>query len=180
MALLGSDFTDEKGRIARDAGYYAGNDVILTKSSGGHPLDDLDRSILAQLSGDARMSVAVLARRLRVARSTVQARLERLESSGAIAGYTLRLGEAARTARIRATVLLVIEPRAQPAVLTRLKVIPQVERIHTTSGRVDLLIQLAADSTSDLDDTLDRIGGIEGVRSSESLIHLSTKLDRAV
>jgi|TARA_R110001606_G_scaffold20690_33_gene73711 DNA-binding Lrp family transcriptional regulator len=143
-------------------------------------LDDLDRNILAQLSGDARMSVAVLARRLRVARSTVQARLERLESTGAIAGYTLRLGEAARGARIRATVLLGIEPRAQPGVLSRLKSLPQVERVHTTSGRVDLLLQLATSSTTELDETLDRIGGIEGVRSSESLIHLATKLDRAV
>lgn len=143
-------------------------------------MDDLDRNILAQLSGDARMSVAVLASRLRVARSTVQARLERLESTGAIAGYTLRLGEAARGARIRATVLLGIEPRAQPGVLSRLKSLPQVERVHTTSGRVDLLLQLATSSTTELDETLDRIGGIEGVRSSESLIHLATKLDRAV
>ncbi|WP_042248403.1 Lrp/AsnC family transcriptional regulator [Paracoccus sp. PAMC 22219] len=143
-------------------------------------MDDLDRNILAQLSGDARMSVAVLARRLRVARSTVQARLERLESTGAIAGYTLRLGEAARGARIRATVLLGIEPRAQPGVLSRLKTLPQVERVHTTSGRVDLLLQLATASTTELDETLDRIGAIEGVRSSESLIHLATKLDRAV
>lgn len=143
-------------------------------------MDDLDRNILAQLSGDARMSVAVLARRLRVARSTVQARLERLESTGAIAGYTLRLGEAARGARIRATVLLGIEPRAQAGVLSRLKSLPQVERVHTTSGRVDLLLQLATSSTTELDETLDRIGGIEGVRSSESLIHLATKLDRAV
>ena len=143
-------------------------------------MDDLDRNILAQLSGDARMSVAVLARRLRVARSTVQARLERLESTGAIAGYTLRLGEAARGARIRATVLLGIEPRAQPGVLSRLKSLPQVERVNTTSGRVDLLLQLATSSTTELDETLDRIGGIEGVRSSESLIHLATKLDRAV
>lgn len=143
-------------------------------------MDDLDRNILAQLSGDARMSVAVLARRLRVARSTVQARLERLESTGAIAGYTLRLGEAARGARIRATVLLGIEPRAQPGVLSKLKSLPQVERVHTTSGRVDLLLQLATSSTTELDETLDRIGGIEGVRSSESLIHLATKLDRAV
>lgn len=143
-------------------------------------MDDLDRNILAQLSGDARMSVAVLARRLRVARSTVQARLERLESTGAIAGYTLRLGEAARGARIRATVLLGIEPRAQPGVLSRLKTLPQVERVHTTSGRVDLLLQLATASTTELDETLDRIGAIDGVRSSESLIHLATKLDRAV
>lgn len=143
-------------------------------------MDDLDRSIITQLSQDARVSVAVLSRRLKVARSTVQARLERLESSGAIAGYTLRLGETARSARIRATVLLVIEPRSLAAILARLKTIAEVERIHTTSGRVDLALQVAAGSTSALDDVLDKIGGLEGVRSSESLIHLSTKLDRAI
>ncbi len=126
------------------------------------------------------MSVAVLSRRLKVARSTVQARLERLENTGAIAGYTLRLGEAARASRIRATVLVTTEPRSLPAILARLRVLPQVERIHSTSGRVDLLLQLATATTSELDDILDRIGGIEGVRSSESLIHLSTKLDRAL
>nr|WP_280637520.1 MULTISPECIES: Lrp/AsnC family transcriptional regulator [unclassified Paracoccus (in: a-proteobacteria)] len=140
----------------------------------------MDRNILTQLAQDARMSVAVLARRLKVARSTVQARLERLEGSGAIAGYTLRLGEAVRASRIRATVMLVIEPRSLPGILARLKTLPQVERIHTTSGRVDLLLQLATSSTAELDDLLDRIGALDGVRSSESLIHLSTKLDRAV
>ena len=80
---------------------------------------------------------------------------------------------------IRATCLLNIEPRAQAAILTRLRSLPEVERIHTTSGRVDLLLQLAASSTSQLDDVLDQIGGLTGVKSSESLIHLSTKLDRA-
>lgn len=142
-------------------------------------MDELDRNILAQLSQDARMSVAVLARRLKLARSTVQTRLERLESSGAIAGYTLRLGDAARNARIRATVLLAIEPRSLPAILPRLRVLHQVERINTISGRADLLLQLAAATTTELDDVLDRIGNIDGVRSSESLIHLSTKLDRS-
>ncbi len=143
-------------------------------------MDDLDRSILALLGADARISVATLARRLKVARSTIQARLERLETSGVIAGYTVKLGEAAREGRIRATVLLQVEPRAQAGILTRLKSIPEVERLHTTSGRVDLLLQVAAPSTSVLDTILDQIGEITGVKSSESLIHLSTKLDRAV
>jgi DNA-binding Lrp family transcriptional regulator len=142
-------------------------------------VDDLDRGIVAHLAQDARLSVAVLARRLKVARSTVQARLERLETSGAIAGYTLRLGDSAREHRIRATCLLTIEPRSQVGILSRLRNMPEVERIHTTSGRVDLLLQLAAASTSQLDDVLDQIGGLTGVRSSESLIHLSTKLDRS-
>ena len=147
--------------------------------TGGGNMDELDRGILAHLAQDARLSVAVLARRLKVARSTVQARLERLETSGAIAGYTLRLGDSARENRIRATCLLTIEPRSQAGILTRLRNLPEVERIHTTSGRIDLLLQLAAASTSQLDDVLDQIGGLTGVKSSESLIHLSTKLDRS-
>lgn len=143
-------------------------------------MDELDRNIIALLGADARMSIAMLARRLKVARSTIQARLERLESSGVIVGYTIKLGESAREGRLRASVLLTVEPRAQANILTRLKAISEVERVFTTSGRFDLLLQIAAPSTKLLDDVLDQIGGMTGVRSSESLIHLSTRIDRAV
>jgi DNA-binding Lrp family transcriptional regulator len=143
-------------------------------------MDELDRNILGHLGADARISVATLARRIRVARSTIQARLERLESSGVIVGYTVKLGGAAREARIQASVLLTVEPRAQANILSRLKAIPEVERAFTTSGRFDLLLQIAAPSTAILDQVLDQIGAMTGVRSSESLIHLSTRIDRAV
>lgn len=142
-------------------------------------MDTLDRDLLAALSADARAPVSTLARRLKVARSTVQARIERLENSGAIAGYTVRLGEGALAGRIRATVLLSIEPRSQATVVTRLRALTGVERLHTTSGRFDLLLQIAARDTTALDTLLDDIGAVPGIRSSESLIHLSTKLDRA-
>ena len=143
-------------------------------------MDDLDRNILVLLGADARMSVATLARRLKVARSTIQARLERLETTGIIAGYTLKLGEEARQGRLRASVLLTIEPRAQAAILSRLKSIAEVERVFTTSGRFDRLLLVAAPNTQVLDTVLDQIGALTGVRSSESLIHLSTRIDRAV
>ena len=143
-------------------------------------MDELDNGILALLGADARLSVATLARRLKVARSTIQARLERLETGGVIAGYTVKLGEAARQGRLVASVLLTIEPRAQAAILSRLKSIPEVERVFSTSGRFDLLLQVATANTRVLDDVLDHIGGLTGVKSSESLIHLSTRLDRAV
>jgi DNA-binding Lrp family transcriptional regulator len=143
-------------------------------------MDELDRNLLALLGADARMSVATLARRLKVARSTIQARLDRLDESGVIAGYTLKLGEGAREGRLRASVLLTIEPRTQAALLTRLKSIAEVERVFTTSGRFDLLLQVAAPNTQVLDQVLDQIGAMAGVKASESLIHLSTKIDRAV
>ncbi|RUS60034.1 Lrp/AsnC family transcriptional regulator [Pseudorhodobacter sp. E13] len=143
-------------------------------------MDELDRKVLALLGADARISVATLARRLKVARSTIQARLERLETNGTIAGYTVKLGEAGRQDRLRASVLLTIEPRTQAACLTRLKSIAEVERVITTSGRFDFLLQIAAPNTQVLDQVLDEIGSMTGVRSSESLIHLSTKIDRAI
>ncbi len=143
-------------------------------------MDDTDKRLIHALSADARASVSTLARRLGLARTTVQARLEKLERSGVIAGYTVKLGEAARLDRIKATVLLQFDPRKGPLILQRLKTIPAVEAVHTSSGRFDMILQLATRNTAQLDETLDIIGAIDGVRSSESLIHLSTKFDRSL
>ena len=140
-------------------------------------IDKTDRQLLALLRENARTPVAELARRLGLARTTIQARIERLERRGAIAGYTLREGAGLRPP-LQATVLVSIEPRTAAAVLGRLKSLPGVEVVHTTSGRFDLLVQVSAASTAELDRTLDRIGEARGVRSSESLIHLATKIDR--
>lgn len=143
-------------------------------------LDALDQALLSALQDDARMSVSALAKRLGAARTTVQARLERLERRKIIVGYSVRLNPDAEQAFIRATVLAQIAPRATPSVLARLRNIPQVESAHTTSGRFDLALRLRAATTADLDDLLDEIGAMDGVRSLESLIHLSTRIDRAM
>lgn len=140
-------------------------------------MDDIDRTLLDLLGANARTPVSDLARRLGLARSTVQARIERLEARGIIAGYALKLGRDGRAA-IRATVLLALEPRATASVLVRLRKLAQVEAAHTASGRFDMVLELAASSPAELDTALDAIGAIDGVRSSESLIHLSTRIGR--
>lgn len=143
-------------------------------------LDQTDRRIIALLSTDARMPVARLAQRLGLARTTAQARIERLERSGVIAGYTLRLSEEATRGQIRATVLLQITPQAQNAIVMQLRRIAEVELAHTTSGRFDMALQIRAGSTGELDATLDRIGEITGVSAMETLIHLTTRIDRPI
>lgn len=143
-------------------------------------MDDTDRALLALLGANARMPVAKIAQRLGLARTTAQARLDRLERSGTIAGYTVRLSDGARAGQIRATVLIHLTPSAQTAVLRQLDRLPAVEQVHTTSGRFDLACTLRTASTLALDDTLDRIGAIDGVQAMETLIHLSTRIDRTV
>jgi DNA-binding Lrp family transcriptional regulator len=56
-------------------------------------LDPTDRRLLALLQADAREPVSSLARKLDLARSTVQERIARLERTHVIAGYTIRTGE---------------------------------------------------------------------------------------
>ncbi len=142
-------------------------------------MDRLDSRILSALAADSARPVAELARELGLARSTVQARIRRLEERGIIAGYTIRLGEGHAAQRIRATVLLRIAPQANAAVIGRLRAIAQIERCNSTSGRFDMILQIAAETTAELDSLLDRIGAIEGVAETETLVHLSTKFDRA-
>ncbi len=140
-------------------------------------LDATDRALIAALRRNARTPTAELARRLGLPRTTLQARIERLERSGVIRGYTLKLGPAARQG-IRATVLLQVEPRASAGLVRRLETMPEIERALTCSGRFDLVLEVLAPSPAALDALLDRIGALPGVRSSESLVHLAERIDR--
>ena len=71
----------------------------------------LDGELIALLKQNARLPTAELARRLGVARSTIQARLERLEQTGAILGYTIRPGKSEEDKHlVRAHVAIRVSP----------------------------------------------------------------------
>lgn len=142
------------------------------------PLDETDKALLRFLRRNARIPTAELARRVGVSRTTVQARLEKLERTGAITGYTIQTGDAYDPGVIRATVLIQVEPRQTGAIVGALRKMREVEGLFTTAGRFDMAVQLAAPGTPQLDAALDRIGSLDGVRGVESLIHLTAKIDR--
>lgn len=139
--------------------------------------DELDDAILALLTDDARMPVTGLAARLRVARSTVQQRLARLERDGVIAGYTIRRGGPPSEA-VRAHVSIVVEPKRSAEVTRRIGAMPAVELLCTVSGDVDLVAVVAGRSAADLDGVLDAIGALPGVTRTTSSVVLSVKVDR--
>ncbi|MCF1482897.1 MULTISPECIES: Lrp/AsnC family transcriptional regulator [Rhizobium/Agrobacterium group] len=141
-------------------------------------VSDKDRELLALLGENARMPVATLARRLGLSRTTVQARLERLEREGVIAGYGLRLSDAYQSALIRAHVMITMAPKALSSVTAELAAIPQVTALHSVNGPYDLIAMLAAPSIQELDRLIDRIGELSGVERTLSSIILSTRIAR--
>ena len=94
-------------------------------------MDDLDKKLIQSLSDNARAPLTDLARQLGIARTTVQSRIERLERTGTIRGYTLRMGYASRPV-IRASVLIAFDPHSGGEVLSKLRSLPEVRRAHKT------------------------------------------------
>lgn len=141
-------------------------------------MDHTDLALLDLLEADARESVTGLASRLKLARSTVQDRLARLEKSGEIRGYTIRRADHAGTRRIRAQVMLSVDPKLSDRIVADLKALPELKRLVTVSGEFDLSAEVAADTTERLDAILDHIGRMKGVQRTMSSIVLSVKAER--
>ena len=87
---------------------------------------EIDAELIRLLEQDARLSTSELARRLGIARSTVQSRIERLERSGTIAGYTLRLGATATPNDVQAHVSIRVSPKHQASVERQLMKLPGI------------------------------------------------------
>jgi DNA-binding Lrp family transcriptional regulator len=141
-------------------------------------LDEIDRSLIALLQANARDSVANLARKLGVARTTVLSRLARLERNGVIAGYGVRLGSDMLDSSLNAYVGIALSPKAGKDVLRRMGKIPEVQMLCAVSGEFDYIAWLRTDTPARLDELLDQIGEIDGVSDTNTSIVLAVKIDR--
>lgn len=140
--------------------------------------DDIDARIVDRLRENARASIADIARTLGLSRTTVQSRIERLERSGRIAGYTVRLAEAHERGLIRAYVMLTVAPKQSAAVVSAIRRMPEVRRLNSVSGPFDLIAEAAAPSAAAMDALIDALGALEGVERTTSSIVLSGKIER--
>ena len=141
-------------------------------------LDDLDRRLLALLQANARESTAQLSRRLGVARTTVLARLARLERQGTITGYTVRLAVDVDARAVEAVVGIVTDPKQGRSVVHELAALPELRQLNSVSGEFDYVALLRAETPARLDDLLDRIGEIAGVARTTTSVVLARRIDR--
>ena len=137
-------------------------------------MDALDHQLIALLRQDARASIATLAHKLKVSRGTVTNRLTRLEDSGQIVGYTVRLRADVAQPHITAWMSIAVEGNRTREVVGILLGEPGVAGLFDTNGRWDLLAELRADNLSELAEILERVRLIKGIGATETSIHLQT------
>ncbi len=136
--------------------------------------DAIDRELVAILRSDARASISKLAKQLNVSRGTVQNRLDRLISSGAILGFTVRAHSELETDVIKAIMMIEVAGKTTTQVINKLRGIPQLEKIHTTNGAWDLVAEIHTADLLEFDRVLRDVRTIDGVLNSETSILLSS------
>lgn len=137
-------------------------------------MDATDQQLLSLLRKDARTNVATLAKKLGVSRGTVTNRITKLEDTGVIVGYTVRLRPDAQPNQISAWMSVAVEGNETRAVIASLLGEPGVAALHDTNGRWDLLAELRAANLSELSQVLERIRLVRGIRNTETSLHLET------
>jgi DNA-binding Lrp family transcriptional regulator len=138
-------------------------------------LDSLDSHLIRLLAAEPRIGVLECARRMGVARGTVQARLDRLAARGVITGFGPDISTEALGYDVTAFVMMEIRQIAgHDPVADRLALIPEVLEVHTITGGSDLLCRVVARTNADLQRVIDGIVDVQGVLRTSSIIALDT------
>ena len=137
------------------------------------PLDALDVALLAALREHPRAGALELSRITGVARATVSARLQRLETTGVITGYGPDVDVGAAGFGVQAFVTLEIAQGAIEDVQRDLEAIPGLLEAHATTGSGDVLCRVAAESHEALQQVLVDLNRSPAVVRSTSVVALS-------
>ncbi|MFY8275173.1 Lrp/AsnC family transcriptional regulator [Pseudoalteromonas sp. SSDWG2] len=141
-------------------------------------INSQDEKLLAMLRTNARASISDLARALDLSRSTVQARMQKLEHSGVIKGYSVEYGDAYLSSMVSAHVSIKVKQKLTTKTNIELKHIDAITDLYAISGEYDLIAVVQAQSLEKLSHLLDDIGNLDGVERTTSSVILETKFKR--
>ena len=137
-----------------------------------------DHDLLKLLQENSRRTVSDIAKKMSLSRATVQQRMERLERTGVIQGYTIKINPAIERQNVSAYVMISVVPKKNSTIVNQLFKISQMEMLCTISGQYDMIAKITEATTEALDQTLDKIANLDGVEKTLSHIVLSRKVDR--
>jgi DNA-binding Lrp family transcriptional regulator len=134
-------------------------------------LDETDREIIALLRENARRTFGDIASRVSLSAAAVKRRVDRLERSGAITGYTATVDEAVLGRPLVAFTELRISGTTEVHDVVEIAAtLPEVEAVHVTAGDPDFLVAMRVADTKRLMELLNELRGTKRVTSTKTLV----------
>ena len=134
-------------------------------------MDDLDRQIVAGLRANGRLSVRALASELHISRANAYARVDRLERSGVITGYSATIDPEKYGYGLSAYVFVNITQQSWKKVRNQVLSIPEVDHGALVSGEHDLMLLVRTrDAASLRDVVLSRLQSMPEVTATQTVL----------
>lgn len=144
-------------------------------------MDAIDQQIVALLREDARRSFQDIGGRVALSAPAVKRRVDRLEASGVLRGYSAVVDPVALGWPTHAFVFLYCEGRMSAGEVRRaVAAHPEVEAAYTVAGEASAILHVRARDTGHLEETLERLRDTAGIRRTQTQVVLSTLFDRPV
>ena len=152
------------------------------KMNKNYEIDNIDLKILALLTDDAKMPYTEVAKKVFVSGGTVHVRMRKMEEMGIVKGTTLRMDYSKMGYDITAFLGIYLEKSSlYDQVIKKLYQIPEIVKLHYTTGNYNIFAKLHCKDTNHLKDVLhDKIQKIEGIERTETIISLEESLNRHI
>lgn len=144
-------------------------------------LDEVDKELLRMLQNDARISFAEMARRLRIAESTVRFRVKRLVNKGVIKRFTALIDPRKIGLPITLIVMVKVSSEMLGEAFNALASFKEAHHVFQSTGRYDVAAIFHARDMNHVNELVNELRMIRGVREAEvmvatGLIKIETRL----
>ena len=145
-----------------------------------YEIDNVDLKILNILMEDAKIPYTEVAKRVFVSGGTVHVRMKKLEEMGIVTGTTLKMDYSKLGFDVTCFMgIYLLKSSLYDSVVNNLKEIPEIVKVHYTTGNYNIFIKIHCKDTRHLKDVLhDKIQKVEGIERTETLISLEESLNR--
>ncbi len=135
-----------------------------------HALDPVDLKIIELLRKDGRMPFVELGKKVGLSEAAVRRRVKMLQEQGIIKRFTIEVDE---EFQVSAVIFLQFESSSLPGgIIEKIAKVPGVQAIYELTGRFDAIVIISASRISELNERIDRIRGVDGVKSTETAVVL--------
>lgn len=139
-------------------------------------MNELDLRLIALLKRDARMTVTQMSHELNASRITIDSHIKKLEDTGVIKGYTVKLGSEEFRHKISGWILINAEANQEETAIAKMIEMPELTRLHTTNGKWDLAAEIQTKTLEEFDRAISRLRQIPGVTETETSLLLSSRI----
>lgn len=147
-----------------------------------YEIDDVDLKILSHLMLDAKTPYTEIAKKVFVSGGTVHVRMKKMEELGVVKGTTLQLDYSKLGFDVTCFLGIYLQKSSlYDGVVEELKGIPEIVKIHYTTGNYNIFIKIHCRDTNHLREVLhDKIQKVEGIDRTETFISLDESMSRPI